>query len=147
MFYQDYIDVVVGVDDLKKSLGALNWAVELLSKFENQYVFKVRRSSPQDASKVRREAFGRIASVVYRIEDELNFLDFAKSKLRNMHGSPVSRMPIITGLTRRALNHPRFQFPTSTGTRVGTRLPTRSRSSTTPRSNINTKANGEPSTR
>ncbi|SCG85259.1 NOG1 family protein [Methanobacterium congolense] len=84
MFYQDYIDVVVGVDELKKSLGALNWAVELLSKFENQYVFKVRRSSPQDASKVRREAFGRIASVVYRIEDELNFLDFAKSKLRNM---------------------------------------------------------------
>jgi nucleolar GTP-binding protein len=84
MFYQDYIDVVVGVDDLKKSLGALNWAVELLSKFENQYVFKVRRSSPQDASKVRREAFGRIASVIYRIEDELNFLDFAKSKLRNM---------------------------------------------------------------
>lgn len=84
MFYQDYIDVVVGVDQFKKSLGALKWASELIAKFENQYVFKIRRSSPENASNVRKEAFGRLASVVYRIEDELNFLDFAKQKLRNM---------------------------------------------------------------
>lgn len=84
MFYQDYIDVVVGVDQMKKSLGALRWAVDLIAKFENQYVFKVRRSSPENASKVRKEAYGRLASVVYRIESELNFLDFAKQKLRNM---------------------------------------------------------------
>ncbi|AEG17693.1 NOG1 family protein [Methanobacterium paludis] len=84
MFYQDYIDVVVGVDQLKKSLGALNWAVELISKLEGKYLFKVKRTSPENASRVRSEAFGRISSVVYRIEDELNFLDFAKAKLRNM---------------------------------------------------------------
>ena len=84
MFYQDYIDVVVGLDQFKKSLGALKWAVDLIAKFENQYVFKIRRTSPENASKVRSEAFGRLASVVYRIEDELNFLDFSKQKLRNM---------------------------------------------------------------
>ncbi|MDD3986062.1 MAG: NOG1 family protein [Methanobacterium sp.] len=84
MFYQDYIDVVVGVDQFKKSLGALKWAVDLISKFENQYVFKIRRLSPEDAAKVRKEAFGRLSSVIYRIEDELHFLDFAKQKLRNM---------------------------------------------------------------
>lgn len=84
MFYQDYIDVVVGVDQFKKSLGALKWAVDLIAKFQNQYVFKIRRSSPEDAAKVRKEAFGRLSSVVYRIEDELHFLDFAKQKLRNM---------------------------------------------------------------
>ena len=84
MFYQDYIDVTVGVDQLKKSLGALNWAVELITKLEGKYIFKMRRTSPENASNVRREAFGRISSVVYRIEDELNFLDFAKGKLRNM---------------------------------------------------------------
>ncbi len=84
MFYQDYIDVVVGVDQLKKSLGALNWAVALISKFENQYVFKIRRSNPENAAKIRKEAFGRISSVIYRIEDELNFLNYAKVKLKNM---------------------------------------------------------------
>jgi nucleolar GTP-binding protein len=84
MFYQDYIDVVVGVDDLKKSLGALNWAVTLMSKLENQYIFKIRRSSPENAAKIRREAFGRISSVIYQIGDELEFLNYAKSKLRNI---------------------------------------------------------------
>lgn len=84
MFYQDYIDVVVGVDDLKKSLGALNWAIGIISKLENQYVFKIRRSKPENAAKVRSEAYGRISSVINRIRDELDFLDFAKARLRNM---------------------------------------------------------------
>ncbi|MGC9516820.1 MAG: NOG1 family protein [Methanomicrobiales archaeon] len=83
MFYQDYIDVVVGVDQMKKSLGALNWAVGIISKLENQYVFKIRRSGPENSSKIRKEAFGRISSVINRIEDDLEFLDFAKVKLKN----------------------------------------------------------------
>lgn len=84
LFYQDYIDVVVGVDELKKSLGALNWAEGIISKLENQYVNKIRRSKPEDASKIRKEAYGRISSVVNRIKDELEFLDYTKAKLRNM---------------------------------------------------------------
>ncbi len=84
LFYQDYIDVVVGVDQLKKSLGALNWAVGIISKLENQYVHKIRRSSPESASNIRKEAYGRISSVVNRIRDELEFLDYTKAKLRNM---------------------------------------------------------------
>ncbi len=84
MFYQDYIDVVVGVDELKKSLGALNWAVALLSKIENQYVHKIRRSKSENAASIRREAFGRISSIMNRIREELTFLDYAKARLRNM---------------------------------------------------------------
>ncbi len=84
MFYQDYIDVMVGVDQLKKSLGALKWAIGVISKIENEYLFKVRRSRPENAANIRKSAFGRIASVARQIEDELNFLDFVKGKLRNM---------------------------------------------------------------
>ncbi len=84
LFYQDYIDVVVGVDQLKKSLGALNWVVGILAKLEGQYAQKIRRSSPESAAKIRREAYGRISSVVNRIRDELEFLDYTKARLRNM---------------------------------------------------------------
>ncbi|WP_414468474.1 NOG1 family protein [Methanobacterium sp. ACI-7] len=84
MFYQDYIDVMVGVDELKKSLGALNWAVGLMTKLENEFVFKVRRSRPENAANVRKAAFGRISSIVNQIGKELDFLDFVKQKLRNM---------------------------------------------------------------
>ena len=83
-FYQDYIDVVVGVDQLKKSLGALRWASDLLEKLQGQYTSRIRRSPPENASKLRSEAFGRIVSVVNRISDELDFLNFAKQQLRNM---------------------------------------------------------------
>jgi len=84
MFYQDYIDVMVGVDQLKKSLGALNWAAGLMTKLENEFVFKVRRSRPENAASIRKAAFGRISSVMHQIENELDFLDFVKGKLRNM---------------------------------------------------------------
>ncbi len=84
MFYQDYIDVMVGVDQLKHSLGALNWAVGLMNKLENEYVFKVRRAKPENATSIRKAAFGRISSVIRQIRDELDFLDFVKAKLRNM---------------------------------------------------------------
>ncbi|HTX61132.1 MAG TPA: NOG1 family protein [Methanobacterium sp.] len=84
LFYQDYIDVVVGVDQLKKSLGALNWAVGILSKLENQYIHKIRRSNPENASTIRKEAYGRISSVINRIREELEFLDYTKARLRNM---------------------------------------------------------------
>ncbi|NYB25783.1 MAG: 50S ribosome-binding GTPase [Methanobacteriaceae archaeon] len=84
LFYQDYIDVAVGVDQLKKSLGALNWVVGILAKLEGQYAQKIRRGSPESAAKIRREAYGRISSVVNRIRDELEFLDYTKARLRNM---------------------------------------------------------------
>ncbi|NYB52222.1 MAG: NOG1 family protein [Methanobacteriaceae archaeon] len=84
MFYQDYIDVAVGVDQLKKSLGALNWANGVLEKLQNQYVHKIRRSPPENAAQVRRAAFGRISSVVKRIKDELDFLNYTRQKLRNI---------------------------------------------------------------
>jgi nucleolar GTP-binding protein len=98
MFYQDYIDVAVGVDQLKKSLGALNWVNGLLEKFQNQYIFKIRRSSPENASKIRSAAFGRISSVVNRIRDELEFLDYAKQRLRNMPTvDPEATTAVIAG--------------------------------------------------
>jgi nucleolar GTP-binding protein len=84
MFYQDYIDVAVGVDQLKKSLGALNWANGILEKLQNQYTFKIRRSPPENAAQVRKAAFGRISSVIKRISDELDFLNYSKQKLRNV---------------------------------------------------------------
>ena len=55
-----------------------------MTKLENEFVFKVRRSKPENAANVRKAAFGRISSIVNQIKDELDFLDFVKQKLRNM---------------------------------------------------------------
>ena len=83
-FYQDYIDITVGVDSMKQALGALNWAYGILAQLEREYSNKIKRNPSERASSIRREAYGRIASVVNKIEKDLDFLDFAKASLRNM---------------------------------------------------------------
>ncbi|KZX14990.1 GTPase ObgE/CgtA [Methanobrevibacter cuticularis] len=83
-FYQDYIDITVGVDEMKKSLGALNWAYGIITQLEKDYASKIRRSLPENASSYQKQAYGRIASVVNKIKKDLDFLDFAKANLRNM---------------------------------------------------------------
>ena len=83
-FYQDYIDITVGVDSMKQALGALNWAYGILSQLEREYSNKIKRNPSERATAIQREAYGRIASVVNKIDKDIDFLDFAKSSLRNM---------------------------------------------------------------
>lgn len=83
-FYQDYIDITVGIDQYKHSLGAVYWALSILKQIQAQYTNKIRKSDSLSAIPIRKEAYGRIVSVVKRIEDELDFLDFAKRELKNM---------------------------------------------------------------
>ena len=83
-FYQDYIDITVGVDSMKQSLGALNWAYGILTQLEKEYGAKIRKNPSERASAIQKEAYGRISSVVNKIKNELDFLDFAKQNLRNM---------------------------------------------------------------
>ena len=83
-FYQDYIDITVGVDAMKQSLGALNWAYGILTQLEKDYGARIRKSPSEKATSLQKQVYGRIASVVHKIEKDLDFLDFAKKSLRNM---------------------------------------------------------------
>ena len=46
-FYQDYIDITVGVDDMKQALGGLNWAYGILTQLEKEYGSKIRKNPCQ----------------------------------------------------------------------------------------------------
>ena len=83
-FYQDYIDITVGVDDMKQALGALNWAYGIITQLEKEYGAKIRKNPSEKATAIQKQAYGRIASVVNKIKKDLDFLDFAKQNLRNM---------------------------------------------------------------
>ncbi|MDR2966564.1 MAG: NOG1 family protein [Methanobacteriaceae archaeon] len=83
-FYQDYIDITVGIDKMKQSLGGLNWAYGIITQLEKDYASRIRKSPSEKASKLQKQVYGRIASVVNKIKKDLDFLDFAKASLRNM---------------------------------------------------------------
>jgi nucleolar GTP-binding protein len=91
-FYIDLTEVLVGTQNLKKSLAALNWAVRRIQSFSSQYSKKLSRAgSISVASNLRREAYGRIASVLKQVSRDLDFLEEARRNL--------SKLPSIdTGL-------------------------------------------------
>ncbi|MEM2924377.1 MAG: NOG1 family protein [Methanocellales archaeon] len=81
-FYRELADILVGVDKLKKSLCNVNWASKKIKELSRKYIGLIKES--EDASKLRRQAFGRMASVISDIKAELEFLSEAREKLRRI---------------------------------------------------------------
>lgn len=90
-FYYELADVIVGVDDMRKSLSRLDWASAKIHEIAREHVGKVRKS--RDPLPVRKQCFGRISSVIYSIDKDLLFLNEARNKLRKLPG--VSDEPTI----------------------------------------------------
>jgi nucleolar GTP-binding protein len=81
-FYREITDIVVGADRLKKSLASLGWASAKVKEISRKYVGMMRKSD--DPIKVRKQAYGRMASIVYDVDSDLKFLNDARNKLRNL---------------------------------------------------------------
>ena len=93
-FYAELIDILIGLEKLKKSLGALDWCARTVSRIAKANKSQINRSKSEKfiASK-QRAAYGRIASVVKQIGKELLFLDNAR---RTMHEIPAIDLSEVT---------------------------------------------------
>ena len=84
-FYRELADVLVGVDELRKALGALVKAARIIESLRRTYLAKLRRAETvRQMDLLRREAYGRMASVVKRISGYLDFLGRAVSQLARL---------------------------------------------------------------
>ncbi|AEA47988.1 NOG1 family protein [Archaeoglobus veneficus] len=81
-FYREMIDVVIGLGRLRKSLAALKWADGMIQKIITKSVREVKGGKNPEV--VIKAAYGRIASIVNQIDDELRFLNEAKQKMRQI---------------------------------------------------------------
>lgn len=81
-FYRELADILVGVDRLKMSLASLDWAASKVKEISRKYVGMMRKSP--DPVAVRKQAYGRISSIVYDIDKDLRFLNDARNKLRGL---------------------------------------------------------------
>jgi len=81
-FYLELIDLIVGVDEIKKSLAHLSWAAKQVRRIGKMYSREAKRSnSPLD---VLRKAYGRISSIVNEIDNSLIFLNKVRNELKNL---------------------------------------------------------------
>lgn len=81
-FYYELTDILVGVEKLKMSLASVDWASRKIHEVARSYVGKIRESDIPEP--VRKEAFGRLASIINSINKDLLFLNEARNILRKL---------------------------------------------------------------
>jgi len=98
-FYAELINITVGRDKLKKSLGAIDWSrgnVARVSRAATREMASARTIGKID--EVRRSAYGRMASFVKQVDKELKFLGKARNIMRKFPAiNPEDPTVVIAG--------------------------------------------------
>ena len=91
-FDRAIIDLTVGVDKLRKALGAADWARKEVLMIGNKFVPKARaRKSAENTMKVMSEAYTKMTNVVRQIEKHLDFLISSRSIFRNLPNVDIEK--------------------------------------------------------
>lgn len=93
-FYTELFRAVIDVDNYKKSLSSLNWASKQVSKMRKLHDSKVDScENIQALNKLRASFYGRVSSILKRVNKHLLFLDDARKKIESL---PVIKEKIFT---------------------------------------------------
>jgi nucleolar GTP-binding protein len=87
-FYFELINITIGIDQLRKSLGAIDWARQQVHKIGAQASKKVNHIRAQNEysklEQLRRMFYGRVSSILDQVSSELEFLNSARDHLRKL---------------------------------------------------------------
>lgn len=84
-FLPELVDVIIGLDKYKKSLGAIRWAWTRMEKLKNETLRNIRRTKdPEIIDMVKGQFYGRTSSLLGQISKDLLFLQDCKNKFRNL---------------------------------------------------------------
>ncbi len=83
-FYRELVDLLVDRDRLRKHLGAVDWAAGKAKELTREYARRIGRAPIQDVPGLRKEATGRLSSVVRQVSGDLDALVEARIALRKV---------------------------------------------------------------
>lgn len=83
-FYRTLVDLLVDRGKLKKHLGALDWAADKAGAIARDYVRRIGKAAIKEIPVLRREAFGRLSSLVEQIGSDLEAIAEARRALRRL---------------------------------------------------------------
>lgn len=98
-FYAELINVTIGRDKLKKSLGAMDWCRGNVARVAKGAMREMAAARTIDSiDRIRRGAYGRISSLVKQIDKELSFLSKARNTMRKFPAvSPENPTIVVAG--------------------------------------------------
>ncbi len=80
-FYRELVDILVGVEEMKKNLARVQWAGNRIHQLTREAIRKIRANDP---SFERRAATGRFASILHQVNPSLEFLGQVRDKLKHL---------------------------------------------------------------
>ncbi|MHA1267206.1 MAG: NOG1 family protein [Candidatus Helarchaeota archaeon] len=84
-FYYDLTKTLVDLDQFKKTLAALSGTIRILKRIHLEHYRKIRRApDPHVASEERKAFYGRVSSVIKRLEDKLAYLRDQRELFRKL---------------------------------------------------------------
>jgi len=90
------IDIVISLDDLRHSLGAIDWARKTVEAIHKKEYALIRSAKTRgEISTALNSSYGRISSVLNKVSGELDFLNTARDKLREMPGLNVNEPVVV----------------------------------------------------
>lgn len=94
IFYQEMLTLHFDIEEVKKSLGAVQWVSATVNKLERESAAKIKNEkSFRLINPIRRQFFARSDSVVKRVSKDLILLDKVRKYLRDM---PVIKTKMFT---------------------------------------------------
>jgi nucleolar GTP-binding protein len=97
-FYYELADIIVSVDDIRKSLGALQWASNTTREIGREYQISMLGSDLDYARTLRKQAFARMSSILRRVSKDLIFLSEAREPLRHLPSiNPETPTIVVAG--------------------------------------------------
>ncbi|MFH1126615.1 MAG: GTPase [archaeon] len=83
-FYQNLVALVIDINQFKKSLAALKWAIGFNKELEHKYRRRIKGAPLKSIAPIRKEYYGRLSSVVKQIQDDLIFLEECRKVLKKL---------------------------------------------------------------
>ncbi|HYM40069.1 MAG TPA: GTPase [Thermoplasmata archaeon] len=83
-FYRELVDILVDRNRLRKHLGAVDWAAGMSADLTREYARRMGRAPIQTLPALRKEAIGRLSSVVRQVSPDLDALVEARIALRKV---------------------------------------------------------------
>ncbi len=95
-FYRALLDLLLDKNQYKKSLSSVNWAAGRIDEFASRYASKIKGvGSVGDALKIRKQFYGRAASLLKNINKELNYLNHARDVMRKLPHVDVELATVV----------------------------------------------------
>ncbi len=84
-FYYELVDITFGAKKIREALGKVRWARRMVDKISNSLVERIKLAKDvKEIDKLRKTFYGRVASVIEDLEDELKVLRKAGETIKEL---------------------------------------------------------------